>query len=63
MVFRNVLGFAWQVQAFAAQDTDDDLKRANSETSFLQETFAFFEGIRPGDMAAIDKKYRARQVR
>jgi uncharacterized SAM-binding protein YcdF (DUF218 family) len=63
VVFRNVLGFAWQVQAVAAEDTDDDLKRANSETSFLQETFAFFEGIRPGDMATIDKKYRARQVR
>jgi len=63
VVFRNVLGFAWQVQAVAAEDTDDDLKRANSETTFLQETFAFFEGIRPGDMAAIDKRYRARQVR
>ena len=63
VVFRNVLGFAWQVQAVAAEDTDDDLKRANSETSFLQETFTFFEGIRPGDMATIDKKYRARQVR
>ncbi|TMC69512.1 MAG: YdcF family protein [Chloroflexi bacterium] len=63
VVFRNVLGFAWQVQAVAAEDTDDDRKRANSETTFLQETFTFFEGIRPGDMAAIDKKYRARQVR
>ena len=47
----------------AAEDTDDDLKRANSETSFLQETFTFFQGIRPGDMAAIDKKYRARESR
>jgi uncharacterized SAM-binding protein YcdF (DUF218 family) len=63
VVFRNVLGFAWQVQAVAAEDTDDDLKRANSETSFLQETFTFFEGIKPGDMAAIDKKYRARESR
>jgi uncharacterized SAM-binding protein YcdF (DUF218 family) len=63
VVFRNVLGFAWQVQAVAAEDTDDDLKRANSETAFLQETFAFFQGIRPGDMATIEKKYRARQVR
>jgi uncharacterized SAM-binding protein YcdF (DUF218 family) len=61
--FRNVLGFAWQVQAVAAEDTDDDLKRANSETTLLQETFAFFEGIRPGDMAAIDKRYRARPGR
>jgi uncharacterized SAM-binding protein YcdF (DUF218 family) len=63
VTFRHVLGFEWQVQAVAAEDTDDDRKRANSETTFLQETFAFFEGIRPGDMAAIDKKYRARQVR
>jgi uncharacterized SAM-binding protein YcdF (DUF218 family) len=63
VVFRNVLGFAWQVQAVAAEDTDDDRKRANSETTFLQETFTFFEGIKPGDMAAIDKKYRARPVR
>jgi uncharacterized SAM-binding protein YcdF (DUF218 family) len=63
VVFRNVLGFAWQVQAVAAEDTDDDRSRANSETTFLQETFAFFQGIRPGDMAAIEKKFRARQVR
>ncbi|TMG60349.1 MAG: YdcF family protein [Chloroflexi bacterium] len=63
VTFRHVLGFEWQVQAVAAEDTDDDRKRANSETAYLQETFAFFEGIRPGDMAAIDKKYRARQVR
>jgi uncharacterized SAM-binding protein YcdF (DUF218 family) len=63
VVFRNVLGFAWQVQAVAAEDTDDDRKRANSETTFLQETFTFFEGIKPGDMAAIDKKYRARESR
>jgi uncharacterized SAM-binding protein YcdF (DUF218 family) len=63
VVFRNVLGFAWQVQAVAAEETDDDLKRANSETTFLQETFAFFSGIRPGDFASIEKRYRARGVR
>ena len=63
VTFRHVLGFEWQVQAVAAEDTDDDRKRANLETTFLQETFAFFEGIRPGDMASIDKKYRARLVR
>ena len=63
VVFRNVLGFAWQVQAVSAEDTDDDRKRANMETTFLQETFAFFEGIKHGDMAAIEKKYRARTVR
>jgi uncharacterized SAM-binding protein YcdF (DUF218 family) len=63
VVFRNVLGFAWQVQAVSAEDTDDDRNRANSETTFLQETFAFFEGLKPGDMAGIEKKYRARSVR
>jgi len=63
VVFRNVLGFAWQVQAVAAEQTDDDLARANSETTFLQETFAFFQGIKPGDFPAVEKRYRARQVR
>ena len=60
VVFRNVLGFAWQVQAVSAEDTDDDLERANSETIFLQETFAFFEGIKPGDLPAIERRFRAR---
>jgi len=63
VVFRNVLGFAWQVQAVAAEQTDDDLARANSETTFLQETFAFFQGIKPGDFPAVEKRYRARPVR
>jgi uncharacterized SAM-binding protein YcdF (DUF218 family) len=63
VVFRNVLGFAWQVQAVAAEDTDDDASRANSETRFLQETFAFFNGVEPGDLSAIEKRYRARSVR
>src|SRR5438552_14110670 len=63
VVFRNVLGFAWQVQAVAAEQTDDDLARANSETTFLQETFAFFQGIKPGDFPAVEKRYRAREVR
>jgi uncharacterized SAM-binding protein YcdF (DUF218 family) len=63
VVFRNVLGFAWQVQAVAAEDTEDDASRANSETRFLQETFAFFQGVAPGDLNAIEKRYRARGVR
>jgi hypothetical protein len=63
VVFRNVLGFAWQVQAVAADQTDDDLERANAETTFLQETFAFFEGTKPGDFRTIEKRYRARDVR
>lgn len=63
VVFRHVLGFAWQVQAVAAEDTEDDRERANSETVFLQETFKFFEGVRPGDLATIEKRYRARPIR
>lgn len=63
IAFRSVLGFAWQVQAVAAEQTDDDLARANSETTFLQETFKFFAGTKPGDLAAIEKRYRARPVR
>jgi uncharacterized SAM-binding protein YcdF (DUF218 family) len=63
IAFRSVLGFAWQVQAVAAEQTDDDLARANSETTFLQETFKFFAGTKPGDLGAIEKRYRARPVR
>jgi len=63
VVFRNVLGFAWQVQAVSADETQDDLDRAKKETFFLQETFAFFDGTRPGDFAAIEKRFRARDVR
>ena len=61
--FRNVLGFAWQVQAVAAEETPDDLERAKNETFFLQETFTFFAGIRPGDFRTIEKRFRARDVR
>lgn len=61
--FRNVLGFAWQVQAVAAEETDDDLERAKNETFFLQETFTFFQGTRPGDFRTIEKRFRARDVR
>jgi DUF218 domain-containing protein len=61
--FRNVLGFAWQVQAVAAEETADDLERAKNETFYLQETFAFFQGIRPGDFRTIEKRFRARDVR
>lgn len=61
--FRNVLGFAWQVQAVAAEETPDDLERAKNETFFLQETFAFFQGARPGDFRTIEKRFRARDSR
>ncbi|HEY7625092.1 MAG TPA: YdcF family protein [Candidatus Limnocylindria bacterium] len=63
VVFRHVLGFAWQVQAVAAEDTADDRERAPSETAYLQEAFGFFAGLAPGDLAAIGKRYRARGVR
>jgi uncharacterized SAM-binding protein YcdF (DUF218 family) len=63
VAFRHVLGFAWQVQAVAAEDTDDDLERARKETFYLQETFAFFKGLAPGDLKAIEKRFRARDVR
>ena len=62
VVFRNVLGFAWQVQAVSAEETDDDLANANDETRYLQETFVFFKDIEPGDVAAIEKRYRQRQA-
>jgi len=61
--FRSVLGFAWQVQAVAAEETADDLERAKNETFYLQETFAFFQGTRPGDFRTIEKRFRARDVR
>jgi uncharacterized SAM-binding protein YcdF (DUF218 family) len=58
-VFRHVLGFAWQIQAVAAAETQDDLDRAAKETRYLQEATAFFEGTRPGDLPAIAKRLRA----
>lgn len=58
--FRHVLGYAWQVQAVAADETDDDVARAVRETAFLQETTAFFAGIKPGDLRAIAKRLRER---
>lgn len=58
--FRHVLGFAWQIQAVAADETQDDRDRAADETRCLQETTAFFEGTRPGDLPAIAKKLRER---
>ena len=62
VVFRTVLGFAWQVQAVSAEETDDDLAKANAETRYLQETFAFFKGLEPGDLSGIEKRYRQRQA-
>ena len=57
-IFRHVLGFAWQIQAVAADETQDDLDRAANETRYLQEATTFFEGTRPGDLPAIVKRLR-----
>lgn len=58
--FRHVLGFAWQIQAVAADETQDDLDRAPNETRYLQETTVFFEGTAPADLPAIVKRLRER---
>lgn len=58
--FRHVLGYRWQVMAVASDETDDDVARAARETRFLQETTAFFAGIKPGDLRSIVARLRAR---
>ncbi|HUQ16417.1 MAG TPA: YdcF family protein [Candidatus Saccharimonadales bacterium] len=58
-IFRHILGFAWQIQAVSADETQDDLDRAPNETRYLQEATSFFEGTKPGDLATIVKKLRA----
>jgi uncharacterized SAM-binding protein YcdF (DUF218 family) len=58
--FRHVLGDRWQVQAVASDETDDDVARASRETRYLQESTAFFAGLRPGDLRAIVRRLRER---
>ena len=58
--FRHVLGFPWQILAVAADETPDDIVRARLETQYLQETTAFFAGIRPGDLRSIVRRLRER---
>ena len=58
--FRHVLGHRWQVMAVASDETDDDVARAARETRYLQETTAFFAGIKPGDLRAIAIRFRDR---
>ena len=58
--FRHVLGFVWQIQAVAADETDDDVARATRETFYLQETTAFFAGTKPGDLRTIARRLRER---
>ena len=58
--FRHVLGYRWQVMAVASDETDDDVARAARETRYLQETTAFFAGLKPGDLRAIAARFRER---
>ena len=58
--FRHVLGYAWQVQAVASDETNDDIERAARETQYLQETTKFFDGVRPGDLRTMARRLRER---
>ena len=58
--FRHVLGYQWQVQAVASDETDDDIERASRETRYLQETTKFFEGVRAGDLRTMARRLRER---
>jgi hypothetical protein len=58
--FRNVLGYPWQIEAVASDETDDDVARAARETHYLQETTAFFDGVRAGDYRAMARRLRER---
>ena len=58
--FRHVLGYAWQIQAVASDETDDDIARAARETLYLQETTKFFEGVRAGDYRTMAQRLRQR---
>ncbi len=59
-IFRHVLGFAWEVQAVASDETTDDVERAIAETRYLQEMSVFFAGTRPGDLPTIARRLRER---
>lgn len=58
--FRHVLGYQWQVQAVASDETNDDIERAARETGYLQETTKFFDGVRPGDLRTMVRRLRER---
>ena len=61
--FRHVLGHQWQLEAVAADETDDDVARAVGETRYLQETTTFFAGLHPGDLRSIARRLRERSPR
>jgi hypothetical protein len=58
--FRHVLGYPWQIEAVASDETDDDVARAARETRYLQETTAFFAGLKPGDLRPMAQRLRER---
>ena len=58
--FRHVLGYPWQIEAVASDETDDDVARAARETRYLQETTTFFAGVRPGDFRTMARRLRER---
>jgi uncharacterized SAM-binding protein YcdF (DUF218 family) len=58
--FRHVLGYPWQIEAVAADETNDDIERATRETRFLQETTTFFAGVEPGDYRTMAARLRER---
>jgi hypothetical protein len=58
--FRHVLGYPWQIEAVASDETDDDVARAARETRYLQETTTFFEGVHPGDLRTMARRLRDR---
>ena len=58
--FRHVLGYAWQIQAVASDETDDDIARAVRETVYLQDTTKFFDGVRAGDYRTMAQRLRQR---
>ena len=58
--FRHVLGYPWQIEAVAADETNDDIERAARETRFLQETSALFAGVKPADYRTMAARLRER---
>ncbi len=59
-IFRHVLGYPWQIEAVAADETNDDIERAARETRYLQETTSFFAGVAPGDYRTMAARLRER---
>jgi uncharacterized SAM-binding protein YcdF (DUF218 family) len=58
--FRHVLGYPWQIEAVAADETNDDIERAARETRYLQETTKLFAGVKPADYRTMAARLRER---